>query len=484
MPLYFINVAINIRFIIHRKASVSTNLHFHLFICAKTVCVIKNFIYLCVHKINIMNKVNPETQSTGAEENALLKRNKQAPSFTTSMVRSRSQLLIERYIQFLNYDLQEYIHHQRILKVDIPPEVLRSWYPTPNWKKDIDKMIKDFMKIKGTPDADGNFDYMSLFSRAKLDNTGLHLNVDPEVLQIYIITNGTPYTSLDYNLTKYIKCSYTYEMYWEMAKHDEPRDNYTFFLTPADFNRKFSINYNVTNILEKIIIPTQKEIEQFFRDGLSPRFFTYQERRKIVGKCKKIEGWEFKIHNESRSKRQDIEAQEAFVKIDKFLRLHLEKMRLNILDQVRLMNSDKIIQLWMRLDKYNQSDTSHIRTRTGYLCYILQCYGIHPTQKKIDPQKIKEAPLFQKEEKDTAAGISYWFECLKHINNSSASEQVKSLFAKLNFYEYTEKDTESALTFSAPHDVYVAIETYFLKDFERVLLQYFPSNLKVYYHVR
>lgn len=138
----------------------------------------------------------------------------------------------------------------------------------------------------------------------------------------------------------------------------------------------------------------------------------------------------------------------------------------------------------MRLDKYNQSDTSHIRTRTGYLCYILQCYGIRPTQKKIDPQKIKEAPLFQKEEKDTAAGISYWFECLKHIKNSPANEQVKSLFAKLNFYEYTEKDTESALTFSAPHDVYVAIETYFLKDFERVLLQYFPSNLKVYYHVR
>ena len=61
---------------------------------------------------------------------------------------------------------------------------------------------------------------MSLFSRARLDDTGLHLNVDPEILQIYIITNGTSYTSLDYNLTTFFKSSYTYEMYWEMHKHE------------------------------------------------------------------------------------------------------------------------------------------------------------------------------------------------------------------------------------------------------------------------
>ncbi|WP_373828927.1 hypothetical protein [Bacteroides heparinolyticus] len=261
-----------------------------------------------------MNKVNMGTQPIGPEENALLKRNKQAPGFTTSIVRSRIQLLIERYIQFFNYDLQDYIRHQRVLKIDIPPEVLRSWYPTPNWKKDINKTLKNLMKIKRTLDADSNSDNMSLVSYANLDNLGLHLNVAPEVLQIYIITNGTPYTSLDYNLTKKINCSYTYEMYWEMTKHDEPRDNYIFFLTPDDFKKKFSVNYNVTNILERIIIPTQKEIEQFFREGLSSRFFAYQERRIIVGKCKKIEGWEFTIHNESRSKRQGIEAQEATLK--------------------------------------------------------------------------------------------------------------------------------------------------------------------------
>lgn len=52
--------------------------------------------------------------------------------------------------------------------------------------------------------------------------------------------------------------------------------------------QKFDIKYNVTNILDKILIPTQTEIKKLFDAGLSPRFFTYQERRELVGKCKKL----------------------------------------------------------------------------------------------------------------------------------------------------------------------------------------------------
>lgn len=430
-----------------------------------------------------MDKLQQKNKQT-AEEDALLKRNKQAPGFTTSIVRSRSQLLIERYIQFLNCDLQEYIRNQRILKVDIPPEVLRSWYPTPNWKKDIDKMIKDFMKIKGRPDANGNFDYMTLFSRAKLDNTGLHLNVDPEVLQIYIISPDIPATDLDYNLTNYFKGPYTHEMYWEMLKHDDPKDKYKFFLTPDEINKKFVIKYNVTNIVEKILKPTQAEIKKCFDDNISPRFFTYLERREVIGKCKKVIGWEFTIYNEAREKRQNIEAQEAFTKIDIFLRKHLKNLRLNVLAQIRLMESDKIIQLWMRLEKFEQSDATHIHTIVGYLCYILQRYGINPNSKKIDSEKIKDAPLFKKEEKDTEAGIRYWFECIKHIKESSATEQVKSIFGKLNFYAYEDNENENVLHLQTTHDVYHTIETYFIDDFKRVLLKYFPSNLNVIYHVK
>ena len=61
-----------------------------------------------MENIRIMVQVKQENIPISSEEEALLKRNKQAPGFTTSIVRSRSQLLIERYIQFLNTDLQEY----------------------------------------------------------------------------------------------------------------------------------------------------------------------------------------------------------------------------------------------------------------------------------------------------------------------------------------------------------------------------------------
>ena len=166
-----------------------------------------------------------------SEEDALIKRNNQAPGFPASLVRSRLQLLIERFIQYANFDLQEYIKAQRILKVDISITTLKEWYPGPNWKKDIDKAIRYFMKIEGKADANGNFDYFSLFSRAKLDNSGLHLNVDPEVLELYIIRAGNFNTELDYNVTKLFKCAYTHEMYWEMLKHDYPKFDYRFFLT-------------------------------------------------------------------------------------------------------------------------------------------------------------------------------------------------------------------------------------------------------------
>lgn len=430
-----------------------------------------------------MQKEYKENHQNMSEDDSQLRRNKQAPGFTTSIVRSRSQLLIERYIQTINCDLEDYTRNLRILKLDIPPEILRSWYPTPNWKKDIDKMIRDFMKVKGKPDANGNFDYMSLFSRAQLLDDGLHLNIDPEVLQIYIINSGAP--SLDYNLTKYIKCSYTYEMYWEMLKHDDPRDSYKFFLSPGDINKKFGIKYNVTQIVEKILVPTQREIKLFFDDNLTPRFFTYNERRELIGKCRKIIGWEFTIHNEIRVKRQNIEAEDSFGKIDNILRKTFsDKLRMNTLEQIRVMPSEKIIQIKIRLEKFENSDKSHINTQIGYLCYILQCYDINPRSNKIDKSKIKDAPLFEKSEKDTAAGVGYWFECLTHIKDSSATEKIKELFEKLYFDEYTETDIESVLIFRTSKDVVDKIETFYINDFKRVLLKYFPANLKVYYNAR
>ena len=418
-----------------------------------------------------------------SEEDALIKRNNQAPGFPASLVRSRLQLLIERFIQNENLDLQEYIKAQRILKVDISITTLKEWYPGPNWKKDIDKAIRYFMKIEGKADANGNFDYFSLFSRAKLDNSGLHLNVDPEVLELYIIRAGNFNTELDYNVTKLFKCAYTHEMYWEMLKHDYPKFDYRFFLTPEEINNKFKTKYQNSNITTQIIEPSEREIRAIYDAGLSPRYITVTERRDVIGRCKKIVGWEFSIHNEERTKRQDLAAREAYIKIDRFLRSYLEHYRINILGQVSTFKSEKIIQLWMRLEKYEKTDTTQIKSQEAYLCFILQRYGINPRSKKIDKKAIPTAPLFEKQEKDLATGVTYWMQCLNHIQESPVNANIKELFGKLKFYNYTEDEDENTIVFATSQDVVNIIETYYIEDFKPILTKYFPGNLQIMYHV-
>lgn len=417
-----------------------------------------------------------------SEEDALMKRNNRAPSFPASIVRSRLQLLVERFIQVGGFDIQEYIQSQRICKVDIDIPTLRDLYPGPNWKKDINKAVQFFMKIEGKEDADGNFDYTSLFSRAQLNSTGLHLNVDPEVLKLYIIRAGGSYTELDYNLTTFFKCAYTHEMYWQMCLHDIPSFDYRFFFTPEDINKKFHTKYQSSNIVSQIIIPTLNEIRELYEAGLSPRFFTYNERREVVGKCKKITGWEFYIHNEVRTKRQDIAGKEAYNKIDQFLRKYFNQYRMNILGQIRTWQSDGLIKLWMRLDKYDKDTTSQIQNPTAYLYFIFQKYGINPRSKKVNTKEIPNSPLFEKEEKDIATGLHYWMECLNHIKESPISNAIKELFCQLKFYDYSEKETESTLVFQCSNQIYETIETNFILDFQKVLLKYFPSNLKIYYN--
>lgn len=48
-----------------------------------------------------------------------------------------------------------------------------------------------------------------------------------------------------------------------------------------------------------------------------------------------------------------LKAQEAYLKIDKFLEEKLDKYRINILSQIKNFNSEKIILIWMRLENYS-----------------------------------------------------------------------------------------------------------------------------------
>lgn len=79
------------------------------------------------------------TSKTGKKEKeALIKRNNSAPDFPSTLILSRSQMIVERYIQEYSYNLEDYIQNRRILTVNIDIQTLRNWYPTKHWKKDLE----------------------------------------------------------------------------------------------------------------------------------------------------------------------------------------------------------------------------------------------------------------------------------------------------------------------------------------------------------
>lgn len=419
------------------------------------------------------------------DDKIIIKRNNQAPSFSSSLAGNRSQMIIERYIQYNNIDVQEYIDTNRILTMVIPINILRQWYPGPNWKKDIAKVCTGKMKdVRMISLPNGNFKLMNLFSYAELSDDGLFLDVVPKVLQYYIVGKNNPFTALDYDLTTKFESKFCHEIYWEICKHDNPKERYTFFLTPDDINEKFGTKYNVTNILDKILTPTQLEIKQLYEQNQTPRFFTFKERREIVGKCKKIIGWEITVHNQERSQRQDIKAQEAFIKIDTFLQQNLDKFRMNVLSQIRRFDSEKIILLWMRLETYTLQDKSLIRNESAYLCTILSKYGINPHSATKSKNIYNDMPLFEKEEKDTAEGIRFWLQCSFYIQESTvATNDVKKLFQKVYFYSYTTSEDCNVLTLGMDWNTHHDLKFYFHQHLINLIEKYFPTPIKVNYHV-
>lgn len=417
----------------------------------------------------------------------MIKRNNEAPDFPSILVLSRSQMIVERYLQEYYPRLDDYVNEQRILIIDIDIKTLRSWYPTKNWKRDIEFTCKYMMNLRKSVGRKGSFSYFTLLSYANLDEDGLHIHVDPIVMKKYIIGENKPSTSFDYSLSNKFKGIYTHEFYWLMCLNDNPRSGYSFTLDVEWFHQNFDIQYENKDIRKNIIIPVQEEIKRFYDEKLCPCYFEFSECRELIGKNTSIIAWEFKIFNDSRKNKRQLQAHNAYTEVDNFLKKYLPKFRVNVLEQIRVLDSEKIIHIWMRLQKFESSDKDSINNKSAYVYYILQRYGIDPKAKKkleLQPNTGVASPLFEKEERDTAAGISFWLKTIRHIDESPAVlPDVKKLFNQLNFFSYTEEEKENVITFKTSMEVYVAIENNFINEFAEVLKRYFPSPLKVMYRV-
>jgi hypothetical protein len=442
-----------------------------------------NFNALYLQK-KVMNKQKQSNIVKRQKRDSEIKRNNQAPDFPSTLILSRSQLIIERYMQVYAPNLEEYIQNGQILKLHIDISTLRSWYPTKHWKKDIETTCLYMMNVRnGTYTKKGDFELYSLLTYARLDETGLHVNVDPEVMKKYIIESSTTSTSIDVDITNRFKKAYTHQFYWLMCKNDRPTFDYKFYLTPEEINTLFSTNYQSSNIKVQILMPVQEEIKKLYEERIIPNFFTFNERRELKGKTYQIIGWEFIIYNETRTQRTVLEAKDAIVKIDRILFDFSFKYRITSVEQARTLSFEQIIKLSQRLDKFKTDGRTDIYSLTGYLCHILQRYGIDP-RKKAKIGKLLSAPLFNAEENEIDAGLNYWNTCLDHIKNSEIDPKIIDIFANhLKFKSYEERQNASHITFITDTTTMQTIETYFIKDLAKVLTKYFPYRVHLYYNV-
>lgn len=418
------------------------------------------------------------------KKNELLKRNNSAPDFTKSLIKSRTELLVEMFIQKNNFDLQEYIDSQKILKINIPTSVLKEWYPTPNWKKDVTNMVNQLNSItrleKG---ANGSFKYYALISFSKFDDeAGLQLNSDPESLKSFIIDSHTSYTLLDYELTNKFTCSYSHQLYWLVCKHDNSLCNYTLYLTPDEINNMFETKYENKDISKKVILPFSKEIQTLFESGETNRNVTVETDWKVIGKRKQIVGWIIKIQNTDRQSKIELNAIQDLKTIDSIIQEYLPKYKRNILNQVRKSDPELIVALSKRLESFVKSDKSSIENIKGYLYRLLEIFKIQPNKKTpITYSDIKNSSIFEKEEKDNAEGILKWLKCVDYWNNLPT---IVPIFKQLSFYSYTKMIESNELTISMPSKAtYEIIKNDFYEVFTTPIQKEFP-NTKLFYQIR
>lgn len=419
------------------------------------------------------------------KKNELLKRNNSAPDFTNSIVKSRTELLVEMFIQKNNFDLQEYIDSQKILKINIPTSVLKEWYPTPNWKKDVTNMVNQLNSItrleKG---ANGSFKYYALISYSKFDDeAGLQLNSDPESLKSFIIDSHTSYTLLDYELTNKFTCVYSHQLYWLVCKHDNSLCNYSLYLTPSEINNMFETKYVNKDILKYVISPFTKEIQTLFETGETNRSIIVETDWKVIGRQKQIVGWLIKIQNTDRQSKIELNAIQNLKIIDSIIQEYLPKHKKNILNQVRLSEPELIVALSQRLEAFVKSDKSSIDNIKGYLYRVLEVgFNIHPNKKtSLTYENIKNSSIFEKEEKDNAEGILKWLRCVDYWNNTPAN--IQSIFKQVSFYSYTKKIESNELIISFPSKtIHEIIKNEFYEVFITPIEKEF-TNTKLFYQI-
>lgn len=313
----------------------------------------------------------------------LFRRNNEAPDLTGTLVRNRTQFMVEKYLQNFNVPIENFIANNQYLDLKIPVEIIRSWYPSPSWKKDLeimcDKLLNKRVSIKS---ENGNFRSYNLLSYAALTSDGLELHIEPSALKIYLLDNEVARTDVDYNASNFFESKFSHQIYWECLKHANAASGYQFKITPERIHTLFGNKYTANTIVIKILEPVRREFEDLYKRGILMLSFTYKDVRLPKAKTTYIDHWIIEIHSREREKRGSQQMEEWIKDIEAFIQSYLPLKKDIIMPQVSRMEFAILGKLYARICKMRNGELEKKDKPYNYICQVLMSeeYNINPNK--------------------------------------------------------------------------------------------------------
>lgn len=396
----------------------------------------------------------------------------------------RTIKFIVRYIYEGNLDLPRMIAENETLKMNIPIEEIKKWYPNRLFDRDLQEAVKWLNNSPVNYETDNGWVITHLIGQGTFDiKKGLEIFINPGALPLYNV-KSSEFTILDFSTSMVITKKSSLFFYDKCCMWRNARK---FEYTPEALQKALDINYDARRIKQRILLPTQEDLKNLFLEGVSDVCFDLEEIKTRKDRGGKIIKWIFRIRTNNDDDMTEIEGYHQFIK-EQICNILPDSWK-NIESQIKNMDNDRLFDLYERLKKLKEQDQTKIKDIKSYLFMLLrEEFKINPNQaESIAQSKFKETT---KKEVLTNLNIqkslefedlSKWHVFLEDIKRKIPSNIYKIYFASgvFNFYSLEGEN----LTVSVPNlFVREKIEEQHIKELESAIITSF-GKVKLFYTI-
>ena len=310
------------------------------------------------------------------------------------------------------------------------------------------------------------------------------VEMDKEV-SIRVRTMELGYHYVRKQLSRDLKSKYHERIYWHIESFKEKGVK---TLTSKDFRQMLGLvdKYRDFSVLEqRVLIPAQKELERFYKEGNAPCYFTYRkiyEKGRKRGEPEKIE---FTIISREpsvdemliiQSNKQQEEIKRSLIE-DLLLSENLSSRIAKRVTPDNFQNLlGQIINLKVLFDDKEKS--KGIESRTNYIVKSLNNFFVEFEKKKKDDV---ESAVKNESVKGQADWTAMMSEFCKGLDATSVNETI----SRMSFGGFDPTTTpKKTLTINVPsHDIQQRIENDYREMFLRMLKKHFGEGVAIKFSI-